>query len=183
LKCEDEVDTTLDEESLAGLVSLITDPYWEPTLNNLGHAFRKLRRYAEACVCLEAALTLSSNASTKAALAYSRHLQGDLDAAIQGYHEALAVKPDDALSSELLNKALLDAFSQPGFLDIGESLADDGGEGGGGGSESSLNLSTSMSNKSNSHMFSPTSARDDSDLLDESDSFMDASNGSDVSMG
>jgi anaphase-promoting complex subunit 6 len=184
----------VDEESLAGLVSLITDKFWEPTINNLGHSLRKLRRFEEACICLEHALRLSCDASTKAALAYSRHLMGDLDGAIQGYHEALAIKPEDAFCSELLNKALMDAFEEGG-LDFGEDAIGGGelggGGGGGGGMDesetSSLNLSNSMSRSGASGggmVFGSPSGSEGGGLGgDESSGFLDASGESgDVSM-
>lgn len=39
------------------------------------------------------------------------HLMGDLDEAIDCYHQALSCKPDDPFSSEMLNKALQEALS------------------------------------------------------------------------
>lgn len=38
---------------------------------------------------------------------------GDLDGAIDLYHQALSCKPDDPFSSEMLNKALQEALSSP----------------------------------------------------------------------
>ena len=43
---------------------------------------------------------------------------GDLDEAIDFYHQALSCKPDDPFSSEMLNKALQEALSKS--LNIGD---------------------------------------------------------------
>ena len=53
-----------------------------------------------------------------AALAFTKHLMGDLDEAIDFYHQALSCKPDDPFSLEMLNKALQEALSKS--LNIGE---------------------------------------------------------------
>ena len=39
-------------------------------------------------------------------IAFVYHLMGDLDAAILHYHRALAVRPRDTMTSDLLNRAL-----------------------------------------------------------------------------
>jgi hypothetical protein len=44
-------------------------------------------------------------------LGFTKHLQGDTDGAIELYHQALSRKPDDPLSSEMLNRALQEALS------------------------------------------------------------------------
>lgn len=49
-------------------------------------------------------------ASSFAALAFAHHLQGSLDLAIEYYHRALGLKPDDSFSSEMLFKALEDVL-------------------------------------------------------------------------
>lgn len=48
-----------------------------------------------------------------AALGFARHLSGDVDGAIDSYHEALSRKPDDPFSSEMLNRALAEAITYP----------------------------------------------------------------------
>jgi tetratricopeptide (TPR) repeat protein len=61
---------------------------WEPTLINLGHALRKLRRWGEALVCYRRALGLvPGQPGTYTALGYTCHLMGDLDRAIENYHK------------------------------------------------------------------------------------------------
>lgn len=49
-------------------------------------------------------------ASSFAALAFTHHLRGSLDVAIEYYHRALGLKPDDTFSSEMLSRALQDAL-------------------------------------------------------------------------
>jgi len=38
---------------------------------------------------------------------------GDIDGAIESYHQALSMKPDDTFSGEMLNRALHESFSNP----------------------------------------------------------------------
>eukprot|EP01102_Stenamoeba_stenopodia_P001135 TRINITY_DN10993_c0_g1_i1.p1 TRINITY_DN10993_c0_g1~~TRINITY_DN10993_c0_g1_i1.p1 ORF type:complete len:605 (+),score=160.42 TRINITY_DN10993_c0_g1_i1:44-1816(+) len=80
---------------------------WEPTVFNLGHCFRKLRQYKEAVMFYQKALAISpKNPGTYSALGYCHHLEGDLDIAIEYYHRALAIRSDDAFTTEMLNIAL-----------------------------------------------------------------------------
>ena len=52
--------------------------------------------------CFETALALEPrSASTLGALAFTHHLAGDLDRAIDTYHRALAARPDDTFCSEM----------------------------------------------------------------------------------
>lgn len=85
----------------------------EPTVYNLGHAYRKSRRYEDAERCfLKCVSLLPSKSSTWSALAFTKHMQLDYDGAIEGYHQALSCKPDDPFSSEMLNRALRDAMNE-----------------------------------------------------------------------
>ena len=45
------------------------------------------------------------------------HLVGDLDGAIDFYHQSLSRKPDDPFASEMLNRALTDALNGKLFLE------------------------------------------------------------------
>ena len=76
--------------------------------------------------CFETALSLDpKNGSTHSALAFTHHLAGNLDVAIDTYHRALALRPDDTLSAEMLSKALEEVFAEGGsfsVLDLQESL-------------------------------------------------------------
>eukprot|EP00536_Pseudo-nitzschia_multiseries_P000248 jgi/Psemu1/178061/e_gw1.3.92.1 len=62
-------------DALSRLIETIQDPYWEPTLFNLAHAYRKLRRFDAAIICLEQCLALKETASAHSALGYCLHLQ------------------------------------------------------------------------------------------------------------
>ncbi len=69
---------------------------WEPTLLGLGHALRKLRDWDGATAAYTRALGLVPRAAaTLAALAFTAQLRGDLQAAIELYHVALGLRPDD----------------------------------------------------------------------------------------
>ncbi|XP_010537723.1 PREDICTED: anaphase-promoting complex subunit 6 [Tarenaya hassleriana] len=96
------------EKTLSHIPSALTET-WEPTVINLAHAYRKLRKYSEAILYYERALTLSTKSlSTYAGLAYAYHLQGNFSAAISCYHKALWLKPDDQFCTEMLSVALMD---------------------------------------------------------------------------
>ena len=88
------------------------DPYWEPTIFNLGHAYRKTRKFEKAAQCFRRCVALCPEKfSTYAALAFTYHLVPDLDKAIDYYHQALSCKPDDPFSTEMLNRALREALT------------------------------------------------------------------------
>lgn len=83
---------------------------WEPTLFNLGHAYRKLYKFDQAIKYYETALSVTSKkASVNSALGLTYHMNNQIDKAIQFYHKALAIDPRDALTSDMLNKALQEA--------------------------------------------------------------------------
>ncbi|KAL3804331.1 hypothetical protein HJC23_011259, partial [Cyclotella cryptica] len=90
------------------------DIFWEPTIYNLGQSYRKLRRYVDAIVCFEKCSSLNPGSSSAfSALGFAHHLNGDVDRAIDSYHEALSRKPDDPFSTEMLNRALSEAVTYP----------------------------------------------------------------------
>ncbi|KAL2466768.1 Anaphase-promoting complex subunit 6 [Abeliophyllum distichum] len=96
------------EKTLVHIPSSVSE-MWEPTVVNLAHALRKLKRYNEAIVYYEKALALSTrSSSTYAGLAYTYHLQDKFTAAITYYHKALWLKPDDQFCTEMLSLALED---------------------------------------------------------------------------
>ena len=112
-------------------IHLCRDPYWEPTIFNLGQAYRKIRMFKEASACFEKSLSVCpGRASSYSALAYTRHLWGDLDGAIEAYHQALGRRPDDPFCSEMLmralNESLLESHSDP-MLDVTNLSRDDDG--------------------------------------------------------
>jgi len=80
---------------------------WEPTLVNLGHALRKLKEYQRAVSYYEKALTFPTKSlSAFAGLAYTYHLMDNFEAAINYYHKALWLKPDDQFCTDMLTYAL-----------------------------------------------------------------------------
>ena len=88
-------------------LDLVQDPYWEPTVFNLGHGYRRTRQFAKAEACFRRCVALApEKASTYAAVAFTKHLVHDLDAAIDYYHQALSLKSDDPFSTEMLQRAL-----------------------------------------------------------------------------
>ncbi|XP_058221476.1 anaphase-promoting complex subunit 6 isoform X1 [Rhododendron vialii] len=96
------------EKTLAHIPSSLSE-MWEPTVVNLAHSLRKLKRYHEAITYYEKALALSTRSlSTYAGLAYTYHLQENFTAAITYYHKALWLKPDDEFCTEMLTLALVD---------------------------------------------------------------------------
>ncbi|KAH7624830.1 hypothetical protein Ndes2526B_g00197 [Nannochloris sp. 'desiccata'] len=80
---------------------------WEPTVVNLAHAYRKLRKFDAAIEMLNKALgACPSQAGTYSALAYTYHLKGNLSAAIENYHKALGLRPSDDFCSVMLAAAV-----------------------------------------------------------------------------
>jgi len=80
---------------------------WEATLVGLGHALRKQRRLPEAAAMYRRALALLPRSpGTLTALAFTAQLGGDNQQAIDLYHAALGLRPDDAFAQEMLHAAL-----------------------------------------------------------------------------
>jgi len=87
---------------------------WEPALLGLGHALRKQRRWAEAAEAYERSLALlPRSAATLAALAFTHQLAGDRARAIELYHNALGLRPDDSFAQEMLEVALAEEAAVP----------------------------------------------------------------------
>ena len=85
------------------------------------------------CVCVRAAAAvvrryraaLAINprvASTYSALGFTLHLRGDLDQAIELYHQSLSIKPDDTFTCEMLSEALKDTLEAGDVTDLGGVL-------------------------------------------------------------
>jgi tetratricopeptide (TPR) repeat protein len=95
-------------------IQLCRDAYWEPTIFNLGQSYRKIRMFDEAAACFEKSLSICpGKASSYSALGFTRHLNGDLDGAIEAYHQSLSRKPDDPFCSEMLMRALNESLHYP----------------------------------------------------------------------
>lgn len=86
----------------------------EPSIFNLAHTYRKMKRLDEAIEWYRAALAIHPHsASTYSALGFTHHLRGDVDLAIELYHQSLSLKPDDTFTSEMLTQALKDTIDEP----------------------------------------------------------------------
>lgn len=95
----------------------------EPSIFNLGHAYRKKRDFDNAALWYRAALAINPRvASTYSALGFTLHLKGDLDGAIELYHQSLSLKPDDTFTCEMLSRALEDTLDMTD-LDMGGSAS------------------------------------------------------------
>jgi len=104
----------------------------EPALVNLGHAYRRLGRYDDAIACYQDALAVCPHsASTFGALAFVYHLDRRMHEAIVHYHQALALRPDDTFTSEMLTRALEEALDTEPLLAVDPQP--DGGTSAGGG--------------------------------------------------
>ncbi|KAL5628713.1 hypothetical protein BROUX41_002104 [Berkeleyomyces rouxiae] len=84
---------------------------WIAVRINLGHAYRRLRVYDRALECFDDALRLGGK---NTALFTARGLifleKNQPDEAAMELHQALAISPQDAIATDLLNKALAESF-------------------------------------------------------------------------
>jgi anaphase-promoting complex subunit 6 len=79
----------------------------EIALVNLGHCYRKLGMYGESIEALTRALALDAfQPGTYSALAYAHHLAGDPLHAVDAYHKALSLHPEDPFATSMLEIAL-----------------------------------------------------------------------------
>lgn len=86
---------------------------WEPTLFNLGHAYRKLSKYDEAITAYNRALAVTTRpCSLLTAIGFTYHLQGKFDQAIDYYHKALGLNPRDTFTIDMLDRALKEVFEE-----------------------------------------------------------------------
>ena len=91
-------------------LNLIPNPFstvtWEPTVNNLAHALRKVGKYQEAIEMYTKALALKpKQANTYSAMAFTYQLMNQPHKAIELYHKSLGIE-DDAFTSDMLFVAL-----------------------------------------------------------------------------
>lgn len=99
---------------------------WEPLYNNLGHTYRKLRKYEEALRMHQEALLLSPmNASTYAAMAFVNALLGNTSEAVDLFHKALGIRRDHTFSTTMLGYLLEQLMVEtPPFSSSSETSAD-----------------------------------------------------------
>jgi anaphase-promoting complex subunit 6 len=104
-------------------VEFCQEAFWEPTLFNLGQSYRKNRQFEDAIHCFEKCISICpENCMPFAALGFTRHLIGDLDGAIEAYHQALSRKSDDPFAQEMLDKALEESMNMCGLFDGDDEL-------------------------------------------------------------
>ncbi|KAI9779806.1 MAG: anaphase promoting complex subunit cdc16, partial [Candelina submexicana] len=111
---------------------------WVATRANLGHAYRRLRKYPEALLEFEEVLRQGGkDAGIFCAKGLVLLEMGRSWEAVVALHEALSVSPQDPVASDLLGKAL-EENANNGMVVVGEEFAGDefGGDGGGGGGAS-----------------------------------------------
>jgi anaphase-promoting complex subunit 6 len=73
----------------------------------LGHVYRKLGKLPEALQFHQQALSLQPlNGSTYAAIGLVHMMMNNLLEAIEAFHEALGLKPDDSFSTTMLSYAM-----------------------------------------------------------------------------
>ena len=108
----------LDSHAISDCIELCHDPYWEPTIFYLGHAFRKTRQFDLALLCFQRSVALCPGKhSAYSALGFTKHLVEDLDGAIACYHQALSCNADDPFSADMLNRALREALNKGDIFD------------------------------------------------------------------
>ena len=111
---------------------------WEATVVNVAHAYRKMNDFDNSIEWYERALSLAPKcASTHTALGFTYQLKGNFQTnmgeAIECYHKALSLRPDDTFAQEMLTLALIDqcAVTMPpyNFVSYADASTDGGGDG------------------------------------------------------
>ncbi|KAK4700979.1 anaphase-promoting complex subunit 6, partial [Phenoliferia sp. Uapishka_3] len=97
---------------------------WSTTHLNLGHAYRKLKRFPEAHTSFRQVIHLDPRSGAAyAGLGLVEHQMGNYQESISRYHEALSITPGDPVTCDLLRLVLEDvaysisseAFAFPGI--------------------------------------------------------------------
>jgi len=146
-------------ESAGQVSSGLTDK-WEALLNNLGHTYRKQERYKEALSFFKQALVLSPrNPSTYSSIGFVLSLTNDLSGAVEYFHRALSLRPEDTFSTTMLNEVIerlmceIEPFPDypsqiPRFVPLGRSGSGSGGEENSTADDINLNTSSELGNDS-----------------------------------
>ena len=80
---------------------------WESTFLNLGHCYRKQKKYRKALVYYNRAFHISPRDPTiLSAIGFTYHLIDNLEKAIEYYHQVLAMMPNDTFANDMLHRAL-----------------------------------------------------------------------------
>ena len=118
---------TLFRKALEVADDMDCDPQaWLSARTNLGHAYRRMRLYREALAQFDEVLRLGGkNAAVFCAKGLIHLERGRPNEAAIVLHEALAIRPQDSIATELLNKAL-DEMSHRNNL-LGPGVEDEAG--------------------------------------------------------
>ncbi|XP_012271394.1 cell division cycle protein 16 homolog [Orussus abietinus] len=86
-----------------GTKDVILPSKWEALLNNLGHTYRKMKRYEEALEFHQQALVLNPlSPSTYSAMGFIHALMGNSQEAVDAFHKALGLRRDDTFTTTML---------------------------------------------------------------------------------
>jgi anaphase-promoting complex subunit 6 len=85
---------------------------FEAVCKNLANCYRKQKEYDNAIELYERCIHINpKNSSLYSSLGFTYHLKGKFKMALDCYHKANYLKPDDALTSDLISKAMEDIFA------------------------------------------------------------------------
>ena len=123
------------KQAIAHLHSIdphITLQVWEPVYNNLGHVYRKQKKYDLALKMHNQALQLAPNVSdTLSALAFVHLLEGRYERTVEFCNQSLLLKREDHFTLEMLHIAMVEMVALPAWesdaagleeLDLGNEL-------------------------------------------------------------
>jgi len=111
---EDAIETFSVALSLIDINDHSTLVPWEPTVFNLAQCYWKIGDYATAADYYQKALELvPDNAGSWTSLGFVVHMMGETDLAIDHYHHALSLNPEDRIAEEMLAKALKEFSENP----------------------------------------------------------------------
>ena len=90
---------------------------------NLGHAYRHMEHWHQAQDHYQKAMFLAPNSvQPRVCLGMTKHFAGDSASAIQLYHEALALDPQNSIASELLDRVMQDSLSNISLWELFPSV-------------------------------------------------------------
>ncbi|KAG1682927.1 Cell division cycle protein 16 [Nymphon striatum] len=86
---------------------------WEPVLNNLGHTYRKMKRFDDSLdYHLQSLVLCPQNASTLSAIGYVYSLMGKTYESVDYFHKALSFRRDDMFSMTILGQEIENLMSR-----------------------------------------------------------------------
>ncbi|CAD7924147.1 unnamed protein product [Amoebophrya sp. A120] len=102
-------------ERVQELGGVAQDGSLDAFLENLAHAYLKCQEYEKALDFFHQALAASNQGSASAhcGVGFVRHINRELHAAVESYHRALALQPDDPFAQEMLGYAIQECVAEP----------------------------------------------------------------------